>query len=166
MTRPNLVVATGVLILACASSVATAEMVIDVGIHRFGAGKANQTIILRVEEDPGSDPWNEFRPPEHLYHLTTDYACLNNLADDDEHAEHKQRLIREMEKLLTQQHDARMLGYGDMYESFPRYGPFKPELKGFDRRGEYNPDYLIEIPDEVFVSELYHKALKAKLEDQ
>jgi uncharacterized sulfatase len=117
-----------------------------------------------LEEDPGSDPWNELRPPEHLYHLATDYACLNNLANDEEHAEHKQRLIREMEKTLTRQHDARMLGYGDMYESFPRYGPFKPELKGFDRRGEYNPDYLIEIPDEIFVSELYHKALKAKLE--
>ena len=55
-----------------------------------------------------------------------------------------------------------MLGYGDIYESFPRYMSFKPELKGFKERGEYNPAYLMKIPPEIFVSDLYHQALSKK----
>jgi len=35
-------------------------------------------------------------------------------------------------------------------------------LKGFKERGEYNPAYLMEIPPEILVSELYIQALDKK----
>ena len=65
---------------------------------------------------------------------------------------------------LRAQSDPHVLGYGDVFESFPRYMSFKPQMKGFKERGEYNPDYLMEIPPEIFVSELYYQALEKKRE--
>lgn len=62
----------------------------------------------------------------------------------------------------AKQDDPRILGYGDIYESFPRYASFNPKLKGFKERGKHNPEYLMEIPPEIFISELYREALAKK----
>ena len=43
---------------------------------------------------------------------------------------------------------------------------FNPDLEGFKERGKYNPEYLQEIPPEIFVSELYYEALVRKQEQQ
>ena len=69
-----------------------------------------------------------------------------------------------LEQNLQAQNDPRVLGYGDIYEGFPRYMSFKPQLKGFKERGEYNPEFLMELPPEIFVSELYYRALEKKRE--
>ena len=69
-----------------------------------------------------------------------------------------------LESDLRAQSDPRVLGYGDIYEGFPRYMSFKPELQGFKERGEYNPEYLMKISPEIFVSELYYQALEKKRE--
>jgi uncharacterized sulfatase len=107
------------------------------------------------------DPWYAKRPPEELFRVRTDFACMEYLADRQEYSAAKNELRNKLENELRIQSDPRMLGYGDMYESFPRYGRYREELEGFKKQGEYNPDYLIEIPDEIFISSLYHEALQS-----
>jgi uncharacterized sulfatase len=117
--------------------------------------------------DPGAqatlDRWRTRRPAEELYRVSADPYCLDNLAGDAAHAGALAELRGMLEAKLRAQSDPRALGFGDIYEGFPRYMSFKAELKGFKTPGEYNPDYLVEIPEDIFVSELYHRALAEKL---
>ena len=87
---------------------------------------------------------------------------LRRESTDEAHAEILAKLGSTLEQHLREQSDPRVLGYGDIFESFPRYASFKPSLKGFKERGEYNPAYLMEIPPEILVSELYFEALNKK----
>lgn len=113
-------------------------------------------------EETSLDRWSVKRPAEELFNISDDPACLNNLADDDTYSELLAELRGKLESDLHKQADPRILGYGDIFESFPRYQSFSPDLKGFKERGQYNPKYLMEIPQEIFVSKLYHKALAKK----
>ncbi|MBL7040798.1 MAG: hypothetical protein ISR77_19345 [Pirellulaceae bacterium] len=45
---------------------------------------------------------------------------------------------------VTRQGEPRFLGYGDIWESYPRFGVMRPELGGFAERGKYNPKYQVE----------------------
>ena len=110
------------------------------------------------------DRWRVRRPAEELYNVIADPFCLENLAADKAHAEVLAELRTMLEQNLQAQNDPRVLGYGDIYEGFPRYMSFKPQLKGFKERGEYNPEFLMELPPEIFVSELYYRALEKKRE--
>jgi uncharacterized sulfatase len=116
------------------------------------------------EKEASLDRWSLRRPPEELYRVDEDPFCLTNLAGEEAHANALAKLRNMLEKNLREQSDPRVLGYGDILESFPRHMTFKTELKGFKTRGEYNPEYLMEIPPEIFVSELYHEALQKKRE--
>jgi len=80
------------------------------------------------------------RPSEELYNIKTDPDCLNNLADQTEFYDIKVKLGKELEKVLTEQGDPRMLGYGDIFESYPRYSRMR-NFDGFKEQGEYNPEY-------------------------
>jgi uncharacterized sulfatase len=115
-------------------------------------------------QEASLDRWSVRRPAEELFKVSEDPFCLNNLAEDEAHTEILAELRDKLEKDLREQSDPRILGYGDIYEGFPRYSSFKPELRGFKERGEYNPEYLMEIPPEIFVSELYYQALSKKQE--
>lgn len=116
------------------------------------------------EDEASMDRWSVQRPAEELFKLSEDPFCLVNLAADEAFTEVLVELRDTLDQELRKQGDARALGYGDIYESFPRHMSFKPELKGFKERGEYNPEYLQEIPPEIFVSELYFEALARKQE--
>lgn len=41
----------------------------------------------------------------------------------------------------------RMHGYGDIFESYPRFGPMRPKLGGFSEQGKYNPKYQVLPPE-------------------
>jgi uncharacterized sulfatase len=115
-------------------------------------------------EDAPTDRWSVQRPAEELFRITDDPYCLNNLAGDESHAGVLAELRDKLEQELRAQSDPRVLGFGDIYEGFPRHMSFKPELDGFKQRGEYNPEYLLEIPPEILVSDLYYQALGKKRE--
>ena len=83
------------------------------------------------------------RPAEELYDIKKDPACINNLADLHEFKSIAKKLRTELEQTLTEQGDPRMLGYGDVIESYPRYSSMR-KFKGFKKRGEYNPKYQVE----------------------
>ena len=82
----------------------------------------------------------EKRPAEQLFDIKRDAACTHNLAGNPEYASIKKDLKERLKKLLTQQGDPRMLGYGDIFESYPRFGLMR-EWPGFKERGKYNPEY-------------------------
>ncbi|MCU0229089.1 MAG: sulfatase [Bryobacterales bacterium] len=80
-------------------------------------------------------------PAEQLFDIVADPYCLKNLAEDPAHSEQKTRLAAELETTLRAQQDPRVLGSGDVFESYPRHSPMRPQLGGFAQRGAYNPTY-------------------------
>lgn len=99
------------------------------------------------EEFKGGLPrdWG-LRPAEELFDILADPACMDNLADDPSHRETKATLRGWLRQELARQGDPRILGYGDIFESYPRFGVMRPECGGFAERGKYNPKYHVEPP--------------------
>ncbi|MBN1673986.1 MAG: sulfatase [Kiritimatiellae bacterium] len=81
------------------------------------------------------------RRPEELFAVRDDPFCLRNLAQDADFAALKQRLWRELECVLREQADPRVLGYGDIWDSYPYFGPIERSLGGFNEKGAYNPEF-------------------------
>ena len=65
------------------------------------------------------------RPLEELYDITKDPGCLNNLANDPSFAETKNKLAAQFEKYLKDTGDPRILGTGDIFETYKRYSPIR-----------------------------------------
>ena len=53
------------------------------------------------------------------------------------HREHQGKL----NALLQEQKDLRVLGTGDIFEIYPRFGNIRDTLDGFREQGKYNPKY-------------------------
>ncbi len=81
------------------------------------------------------------RPAEELYAIGHDPGCLRNLSDDPGFAEVKEKLRAELEQALTEQKDPRVLGYGDIFDSYPRVSSMR-DFEGFKERGKYNPRFM------------------------
>ena len=79
------------------------------------------------------------RPEEQLYDVRKDAGCLHNLSDDPAYAETKNKLRKLLDDQLTAQGDPRMFG-SEIFDSYPRYSSTR-NFEGFNKRGEYNPDY-------------------------
>jgi len=82
------------------------------------------------------------RPEEELYEVEKDLACMHNLANDPRYKKIKEELKKDLHRVLKEQGDPRVLGYGDIFESYPRFGSMRgEELGGFGERGKYNEKY-------------------------
>jgi uncharacterized sulfatase len=81
------------------------------------------------------------RPEEELFNVREDPFCMNNLAGNLTAMGVTAGLRDRLMALLTEQCDPRALGTGDIFESYPRVSPMRPELGGFAEQGEYNPKY-------------------------
>ncbi len=80
------------------------------------------------------------RPEEQLYDIENDPFCLNDLARNPEYTAVKARLCDQLTQELTRQGDPRLLGKGDCFESYPRFGSMR-EFPGFNERGKYHPKF-------------------------
>ena len=65
------------------------------------------------------------RPAEELFDIRTDPGCLKNLADDPAHGETLAGLREKLESYLRQTGDPRIVGNGDIWESYKRYSPIR-----------------------------------------
>jgi N-sulfoglucosamine sulfohydrolase len=65
------------------------------------------------------------RPAEELFDITRDPGCLKNLAVDPSFAKAKQELSRQLLNYLKKTGDPRVIGSGDIWESYPRYSPIR-----------------------------------------
>jgi N-sulfoglucosamine sulfohydrolase len=84
------------------------------------------------------------RPEEELFDIVNDPDCIINLASKPEYSKIATQLRSKLEQILTEQGDPRLLGYGDIFESYPYYQKFNDIIPGFKERGKYNPKYMIE----------------------
>jgi uncharacterized sulfatase len=82
------------------------------------------------------------RPEQQLFDVAKDPGCLDNLAGKQVHASRCKSMRTALEKALTEQGDPRLLGRGDIWESYARYSPMRPQLGGFAEQGQVNPKYL------------------------
>lgn len=81
------------------------------------------------------------RPAEQLYDIKNDPGCVNNLADIHELLRVKEDLNKVLMDELKKQGDPRVLGNGDIFESYPRFGSMR-NFPGFKERGKYNPAFI------------------------
>ncbi len=96
--------------------------------------------------EPGTELFNLAfgkRPALELYNIVNDPECMINLAEDENYKAIADSMHLLLHKELIAQGDPRELGYGDIFESYPRYGPMKDYLPGFKERGEYNPEFHV-----------------------
>lgn len=80
-------------------------------------------------------------PADQLFNIQKDPACLVNLAEQPQHAATRNRLRSELEASLRAQGDPRIVGGGEIWESYPRHSPMRPQLGGFAERSKTNPKY-------------------------
>lgn len=87
------------------------------------------------------------RPAEQLYDIKRDPGCTTNLAYNPEFDSIANGLKQELVKKLTKQGDPRMLGYGKIFDSYPRFGKMRA-WGGFQKRGKYNPAFEVKQPEQ------------------
>jgi len=80
------------------------------------------------------------RPGEELFLIGKDPQSLRNVAGNPEYALVKQELAKQLDDLLRSQGDPRALGYGDIFDSYPRLSPMRKEFEGWSESA-YNPKY-------------------------
>jgi uncharacterized sulfatase len=106
-----------------------------------------KTYLLENRDKPAVKELFELtcgkNPPEQLYAVESDPGCLRNLAARAEFKPVLEELRQELETTLRAQQDPRMLGRGEVFESYPRFQTMRPELGGFAEPGKYNPKYRL-----------------------
>lgn len=105
----------------------------------------SKSYMLKHRNDPKIKPLFEAafgkQPAEQLFDIRTDPGCMKNLAASSAHAAILKKLRAQLDQTLLAQKDPRVLGQGDIWESYPRFSPMRPELGGFAEQGKYNPKY-------------------------
>lgn len=114
------------------------------GCHDVDDGPTKQ-FMIQHREDPAVRPLFDLafgkRPEEELFDIRKDPGCLKNLVSDPAHRETLSSLRAELRKDLRDLSDPRVLGTGDIFDSYPRFSRMRPELGGFSTQGAYNPKY-------------------------
>lgn len=116
------------------------------GYYDIDSSPTKTLMMERRDEFPG--PFAQGfgkRPEEELFDIRGDEACTRNLAGEAKHEDTRKTLAARLATLLTEQGDPRVLGYGDVFDSYPRaQGGMRPELGGFAEPGAYNPKYRVD----------------------
>lgn len=85
-------------------------------------GSPTKTIIIKGRKDPATHKYWEWsfdkRPADEFYHIASDKDCTQNLADDPQYADVKNRLHDQLFAELKQQQDPRVLGNGDVFDEY------------------------------------------------
>ncbi|OVE79701.1 hypothetical protein BVY01_01840 [bacterium I07] len=115
------------------------------GLHDVDASPT-KSYLIDHRHDPDIKPFYDLafkkRPEEELFDINKDPDCVNNLAGKPEFLAVKEDLKATLKQNLARQGDPRMHGFGDIFESYPRYSRMR-NFPGFKKRGEYNPKYQV-----------------------
>lgn len=112
------------------------------GFHDIDDSPTKQYLMANREKERRSfDLTFGKLPGEELYDVLKDPGCTNNMAASKGHSVEREKLRSELDRTLAEQHDPRVTGRGDVWESYPRFSPMRPQLGGFAEEGKYNPRY-------------------------
>jgi len=111
-------------------------------------GSPSHSLMLEDKRSELSQLAYGPRPLEELYDRQNDPYCLNNLANNPEYRAVMDRMWQEMSADLAKAGDPRLLGYGDIWESYPRYSRMR-DFAGFNESGKYNPEYVDKAVDQM-----------------
>lgn len=82
-------------------------------------------FLIENRDDPNFGKylgWSvDRRPAEELFAIERDGDCIENLADNPDFAGYKKELAETMDRFLTQTGDPRLVGDGEIFETYPRY---------------------------------------------
>ena len=113
-------------------------------------GGPTKTFVLNDRHVKGNQHYWQLcfgkRPSEELYRIAADPFCMNNLAEKKEFSALKTKLHNEMRKKLADQQDPRVLGDGDVFDTYEYAG----EVKGYYEKylkGEIGPTNWVEKTD-------------------
>ncbi len=114
-------------------------------------GGPTKSFMLENRDREDVQPYFEMafgkRPLEELFCRNDDPYCVKNLADDLAYDDVKAKLWQQLEAILVEQEDPRVLGFGDIFESYPRVSHTRPQLGGFYAQGQYNQAYAEKARD-------------------
>ncbi len=65
------------------------------------------------------------RPAEQLFDIKADPGCINDLAADPGQMETVAKLSAQLDNYLKETNDPRVIGNGDIFETYPRYSPIR-----------------------------------------
>jgi uncharacterized sulfatase len=113
------------------------------GYHDIDPSPTKELMVASLKQDDRLARLAlEKRPAEELFDVLRDPDCLTNLAGSSEHEQTRRGLSETLAKVLRQQGDPRFEpGREDVFDSYPRYSPMRPELGGFAEQGKYNSHY-------------------------
>lgn len=98
------------------------------GYHDIDGGPTLK-FLVEQRDDPAVGKYLELavakRPAEELFDILKDPGCLHNLAADPAFAKTRDQLSRQLMDYLRQTGDPRVIGNGDVWESYPRYSPIR-----------------------------------------
>lgn len=112
-------------------------------------GSPTKSVILEARRRGEQTPFWQLsfgkHPEEELYHLTTDRACLQNLAADSLHIERLKRMRTKLFAQLREMQDPRVCGNGDIFDSYPFFQSNSFDFYECYMRGEitdYQTDWV------------------------
>ncbi|MBI4889429.1 MAG: sulfatase [Acidobacteria bacterium] len=112
--------------------------------HDVDSGPTHKLMLAR-QADPSIAPFFHAcyakHPAEELFDIRTDPGCLKNLAAETRMRSTLAQCRASLEAQLKAQGDPRLGPHPDIWESYPRYSPTRPELGGFSESGKYNPAF-------------------------
>lgn len=98
------------------------------GYHDIDASPS-LTFLIENRNNPELERYFKMavgkRPAEELFDIRTDPGCLENLAGDPAHSETLVELRGKLESYLRETGDPRVVGDGDIWESYKRYSPIR-----------------------------------------
>lgn len=80
------------------------------------------------------------RGEEQLYDVQSDPECLHDLASNERYAAVRNELRHRLLQKLTDEGDPRVMGTGEIFDSYPRFGAMRA-FPGFHTKGAYNPAF-------------------------
>lgn len=120
-------------------------------------GSPTKTYILNSRRVKSDLEWWQLnfgkRPAEELYNIKEDPFCMSNLADDEQYAELKDHLEKEMTARLKAQQDPRILGNGDIFDNYT-YASAERDFYNRYLAGEKIPTGWVEESDYEPISKL------------
>ncbi|WP_319268635.1 sulfatase [uncultured Draconibacterium sp.] len=89
-------------------------------------GSPTKTVCLETKGTKMDYIWQlnfNKRTDEELYNVSEDPFCMKNLAEEEKYAAIKAQMSEQMINELTEQEDPRILGNGDVFDSYKVYPP-------------------------------------------